>query len=235
MNQFEKVFDYKGNNVRTLTKDREICFVAKDVCDILEIKNPSDALSRLDDDEKATIGLTDSGGRPYKQSVVNEAGLYSLILGSRKPEAKQFKRWVTHEVLPSIRMNGMYVADDATREQKLFNYDMLEETFSNCGIENLHDLYKECIDYYKENKIRLDYKRSSKNRRQDKKKSITDSRIEVMKKIESVLMEREMKYKKNLNFAFVSVVSDLLKVIALDIKSIKHNKTRGKLAKSKAI
>ncbi|MFT0827213.1 hypothetical protein VSK92_22815 [Bacillus swezeyi] len=56
-----------------------------------------------------------------------------------------------------------------------------------------------------------------------------------MKKIESVLMEREMKYKKNLNFAFVSVVSDLLKIIALDIKSIKHNKTRGKLAKSKAI
>ncbi|MCF7618687.1 BRO-N domain-containing protein [Bacillus sonorensis] len=235
MNQFEKVFNYKENKVRTLTKDGEICFVAKDVCEILEIKNTSDALSRLDDDEKATIGLTDSGGRPYKQSVVNEAGLYSLILSSRKPEAKQFKRWVTHEVLPSIRINGMYVADDATREQKLFNYDMLEETFSNCGIENLHDLYKECIDYYKKNKIRLDYKRSSKNRRQDKKKSITDSRIEVMKKIESVLMERELRYKKNLNFAFVSVVSDLLKIIALDIKSIKHNKTRGKLAKSKAI
>ncbi|WKB79166.1 Bro-N domain-containing protein [Bacillus glycinifermentans] len=234
MNQFEKVFDYKGNNVRTLTDDGEIWFVAKDVCGILEISNSRQALSRLDDDEKADVILND-GRQNRNFSIVNEPGLYTLILSSRKPEAKQFKRWVTHEVLPSIRMNGMYVADDATREQKLFNYDILEETFSNCGIENLHDLYKECIDYYKKNKIRLDYKRSSKNRRQDKKKSITDSRIEVMKKIENVLIEREMKYKKNLNFAFVSVVSDLLKVIALDIKSIKHNKTRGKLAKSKAI
>ncbi|ARC58697.1 BRO family protein [Bacillus licheniformis] len=234
MNQFEKVFNYKGNNVRTLTKDCEIWFVAKDVCDVLEIKNSRDAVSRLDDDEKNTVVLTDGIGNPNK-TIVNEPGLYTLILGSRKPEAKMFKRWITHEVLPSIRMNGMYVADDATREQKLFNYVILEETFHNCGIENLHDLYKECIDYYKENKIRLDYKRSSKNRRQDKKKSITDSRIEVMKKIESVLIEREMAYKKNLKFAFVSVVSDLLRIIALDIKSIKHNKTRGKLAKSKGI
>ncbi|GIN67545.1 hypothetical protein J41TS2_29660 [Bacillus sonorensis] len=234
MNQFEKVFNYKGNNVRTLTDDGEIWFVAKDVCDILEISNSRQALSRLDDDEKADVILND-GRQNRNFSIVNEPGLYTLILSSRKPEAKQFKRWITHEVLPSIRMNGIYVANDATREQKLFNYDMLEETFSNCGIENLHDLYKECIAYYKENKIRLDYKRSSRNRRQDKKKSITDSRIEVMKKIESVLVEREMKYKKNLNFAFVSVVSDLLKIIALDIKSIKHNKTRGKLAKSKAI
>ena len=234
MNQFEKVFNYKGNNVRTLTKDCEIWFVAKDVCDVLEIKNSRDAVSRLDDDEKNTVVLTDGIGNPNK-TIVNEPGLYTLILGSRKPEAKMFKRWITHEVLPSIRMNGMYVADDATREQKLFNYVILEETFHNCGIENLHDLYKECIDYYKENKIRLDYKRSSKNRRQDKKKSTTDSRIEVMKKIESVLIEREMAYKKNLKFAFVSVVSDLLRIIALDIKSIKHNKTRGKLAKSKAI
>ena len=234
MNQFEKVFNYKGNNVRTLTKDCEIWFVAKDICDVLEIGNPSQAISRLDEDEKNTIILNEGIGNPNK-TIVNEPGLYTLILSSRKPEAKQFKRWITHEVLPSIRMNGMYVADNATREQKLFNYDMLEETFSNCGIENLYDLYNECIAYYKENKIRLDYKRSSKNRRQDKKKSITDSRIEVMKKIESVLVEREMKYKKNLNFAFVSVVSDLLKVIALDIKSIKHNKTRGKLAKRKVI
>lgn len=231
MNQFEKVFNYQGHNVRTLTDDGEIWFVAKDVCNVLGIKNATQAVSKLDDDERAMFNI----GRQGNTNIVNEPGLYTLILGSRKPEAKQFKRWVTHEVLPSIRMNGMYVADDATREQKLFNYDMLEETFSNCGIENLHDLYKECIDFYKENKIRLDYKRSSKNRRQDKKKSVTDSRIEVMKKIESVLMEREMKYKKNLNFAFVSVVSDLLKIIALDIKSIKHNKTRGKLAKSKAI
>ncbi|MFP3418097.1 BRO family protein [Bacillus sp. SIMBA_154] len=233
MNQFEKVFDYNSNDVRTYFRDEEVWFVAKDVCNILEIGNPSQALNRLDNDEKTTIILNDSGGRPYKQSIVNEIGLYTLILGSRKPEAKQFKRWITHDVLPAIRKNGMYISEDATREQKLFNYDLLEETFKNCGIENLHELYKECVDYYKENKIRLDYKRSSKHRRNDKKKSLSDSRIEMMKKIENVLQERELKYKQSLNFAFVSVVSELLKIIALDIKSIKHNKTRGKLAQAR--
>ncbi|WP_345806677.1 BRO-N domain-containing protein [Bacillus pumilus] len=232
MNQFEKAFDYKGNNVRTFMRDEEIWFVARDVCNILEIGNPSQALSRLDEDEKNTIILNEGIGNPNK-TIVNEPGLYTLILSSRKPEAKQFKRWVTHDVLPAIRKSGMYISEDATREQKLFNYDLLEETFKNCGIENLYELYKECVDYYKENKIRLDYKRSSKHRRNDKKKSLSDSRIEMMKKIESVLQERELDYKQSLNFAFVSVVSELLKIIALDIKSIKHNKTRGKLAQAR--
>ncbi|MGN7324785.1 BRO-N domain-containing protein [Bacillus altitudinis] len=232
MNQFERAFDYKGNNVRTFMRNEETWFVARDVCNILEIGNPSQALSRLDDDEKADIILND-GRQKREFATINEPGLYTLILSSRKPEAKQFKRWITHDVLPAIRKNGMHISEDATREQKLFNYDLLEETFKNCGIENLHELYKECVDYYKENKIRLDYKRSSKHRRNDKKKSLSDSRIEMMKKIESVLQDRELKYKQSLNFAFVSVVSELLKIIALDIKSIKHNKTRGKLAQAR--
>ncbi|MGE6627764.1 BRO-N domain-containing protein [Bacillus pumilus] len=229
MNQFEKAFDYKGNNVRTFMRDEEIWFVAKDVCDVLGILNPTQALNRLDEDERAMFNI----GRQGNTNIVNEPGLYTLILSSRKPGAKQFKRWITHDVLPAIRKSGMYISENATREQKLFNYDLLEETFRNCGIENLHDLYKECVDYYKENRIRLDYKRSSKHRRNDKKKSLSDSRIEMMKKIENVLQERELKYKQSLNFAFVSVVSELLKIIALDIKSIKHNKTRGKLAQAR--
>lgn len=233
MNQFEKAFDYKGNNVRTFMRDEEIWFVAKDVCNVLNHSNHKVAVSRLDEDEVSKVYLIDSLGRNQQTSVVSEAGLYYLILTSNKPEAKQFKRWVTHDVLPAIRKNGMYISEDATREQKLFNYDLLEVTFCNCGIENLHDLYKECVDYYKENRIRLDYKRSSKHRRNDKKKSLSDSRIEMMKKIEAVLQERELKYKQSLNFAFVSVVSELLKIIALDIKSIKHNKTRGKLAQAR--
>lgn len=81
--------------------------MAKDVCDILEITNRGNALSRLDDDEKQTIRLTDVlKSRNPMVSIVNEPGLYTLILGSRKPEAKAFKRWVTHEVLPSIRKTG---------------------------------------------------------------------------------------------------------------------------------
>ncbi|MGM0968721.1 MAG: BRO-N domain-containing protein [Bacillota bacterium] len=233
MNHFEKVFDYKGNNVRTFMRDEEIWFVAKDVCDVLGMTDGRKSVNLLDNDERNTVPVIDVLGRSQKTLIINEPGLYTLILKSRKPEAKQFKRWVTHDVLPTIRKSGIYVSEDATREQKLFNYELLEETFRNCGIENLHELYKECVDYYKENKIRLDYKRSSKHRRNDKKKSLSDSRIEMMKKIENVLQERELKYKQSLNFAFVSVVSELLKIIALDIKSIKHNKTRGKLAQAR--
>lgn len=93
--------------LRTVKINGEIWFVAKDVCDALEIKNSRDALTRLDIDEKNTVVLTDGIGNPNK-SVVNEYGLYTLVLSSRKPEAKTFKRWVTHDVLPSIRKTGQY-------------------------------------------------------------------------------------------------------------------------------
>lgn len=93
--------------LRTIKINGEIWFVAKDVCDALEIKNSRDALTRLDTDEKNTVVLTDGIGNPNK-SVVNEYGLYTLVLSSRKPEAKTFKRWVTHDVLPSIRKTGQY-------------------------------------------------------------------------------------------------------------------------------
>lgn len=80
-------------------------FVAKDVCDALELSNVTVALQRLDDDERAKFNL----GRQGDTNVVNEAGLYTLILGSKKKEAHAFKRWVTHDVLPSIRRNGGYM------------------------------------------------------------------------------------------------------------------------------
>lgn len=107
MNNEIQKFDFKGAPLRTLTdKAGEPWFVAKDVCDILEISNPSDALKRLDDDERSRFNL----GRQGETNIVNEAGLYVLVLGSRKPEAHEFKRWVTHEVLPSIRKHGGYMA-----------------------------------------------------------------------------------------------------------------------------
>lgn len=90
--------------LRTIEKDGEIWFVAKDVCDALELTNPTMALGRLEDDERAKFNL----GRQGNANIVNEYGLYSLVLASRKPEAKTFKRWVTHDVLPSIRKTGQY-------------------------------------------------------------------------------------------------------------------------------
>lgn len=103
-------FQYEDREVRTVTKDGIIWFVAKDVCDILEIGNSRQALTRLDEDEKGVI-LNDTPGGKQELAIVNEPGLYSLILSSRKPEAKAFKRWVTHEVLPAIRKDGVYSTD----------------------------------------------------------------------------------------------------------------------------
>ena len=99
-------FYFNNAALRTLTDEAgEPWFVAKDVCDILEISNPSDALKRLDDDERSRFNL----GRQGETNIVNEAGLYVLVLGSRKPEAHEFKRWVTHDVLPQIRRTGGYI------------------------------------------------------------------------------------------------------------------------------
>lgn len=110
MNQL-KVFDNPTfGSVRTLNIDGEPWFVASDVCKALDINNVSMAISRLDDDERNTVSLTEGiPGNPNK-TIVNEPGLYALVLSSRKPEAKAFKRWITHEVIPSIRKHGGYVA-----------------------------------------------------------------------------------------------------------------------------
>lgn len=99
-------------DVRTIIRDGEPWFVATDVCRALEIGNPTMALSRLDGDEQALISIEGLSRGNDKGNIVNEPGLYSLVLGSRKPEAKAFKRWITHDVIPAIRRHGMYAIDD---------------------------------------------------------------------------------------------------------------------------
>ena len=94
-------------NIRVVEIDGQPFFVAKDVCDCLEISKYRDAITRLDDDERRPVKVDTLQGK-QQMAAVNEFGLYNLILGSRKPEAKQFKRWITHEVLPSIRKTGSY-------------------------------------------------------------------------------------------------------------------------------
>lgn len=103
-----KIFESpKFGQVRTTVIDGEPWFVAADVCRALDLGNPSDALNRLDSDERTLVSIEGaSNGKPV--NGVNEPGLYSLVLGSRKPEAKAFKRWITHEVIPAIRKTGGY-------------------------------------------------------------------------------------------------------------------------------
>ena len=104
MNELQVFNNAMFGNVRIILQDNEPWFVAKDVCDCLEHTNPTMALQRLDDDERSKLNL----GRQGEANVVNEYGLYSLVLSSRKPEAKEFKRWITHDVLPSLRKYGTY-------------------------------------------------------------------------------------------------------------------------------
>jgi len=104
-------FDFEGRQVRVVTSNQgEPLFVAADVLAVLTLDRK--ALERLDDDEKGVNSIHTPGGA-QDMTVVNEPGLYSLVLGSRKPEAKRFKRWVTHDVLPAIRKSGTYAAAGA--------------------------------------------------------------------------------------------------------------------------
>jgi hypothetical protein len=109
-------FNFDAAAVRVVTgHDGEPWFVAADVATALTIGRTDDAVGRLDDDEKGAATIRTPGG-DQQMSIINESGLYSLILTSRKPEAKRFKRWVTHEVLPAIRKTGAYVAPGANGE-----------------------------------------------------------------------------------------------------------------------
>lgn len=107
MNELQIFQSPEFGEVRTTVIDGEPWFVAADVCRALELSNSRMAISRLDDDEKG-VSSTDTLGGKQEMQIVNEPGLYSLVLGSRKPEAKAFKRWITHEVIPAIRKTGSY-------------------------------------------------------------------------------------------------------------------------------
>lgn len=101
-------FDFEEQAVRVVMRDGEPWFVANDVCRVLEIGNPRDAVARLDDDERDSVGIADAIGRERETNAVSESGLYALIFTSRKAEAKRFRKWITAEVLPAIRRHGRY-------------------------------------------------------------------------------------------------------------------------------
>ena len=110
-----KIFNYKNNEVRTTVKDGEIWWMLKDVCDVLGLSNSRRVAERLDEDEKG-VTLSDTLGGTQKTTIINESGLYKVILRSDKPEAKNFMNWITHEVLPSIRKHGAYITSAKMEE-----------------------------------------------------------------------------------------------------------------------
>ena len=146
MNELQIFNNEDFGEIRTVTIDNDPWFVASDICKALDIANTTQAMQRLDDDEKSMLNIGLSGGAT---NCVNEYGLYSLVLASRKKEAKDFKRWITHEVLPSIRKTGSYGKPLTTLEQiKLIaqgnmelgeRVDKVEDKLSN--LENDTPLY----------------------------------------------------------------------------------------------
>nr|DAI44099.1 MAG TPA: repressor domain protein [Caudoviricetes sp.] len=111
MNELKTFENDRFGNVRVTMIDNEPWFVAADVCKALELGNPSMTVDRLDDDEKG-ISTIDTLGGKQRMAIINEPGLYSLVITSRKPEAKVFKRWITHDVIPTIRKTGGYVNNE---------------------------------------------------------------------------------------------------------------------------
>jgi prophage antirepressor-like protein len=153
MNELTLFTSKENFKVRVIMWDGEPWFVAKDVCDILGLGNAREALRNLDDDERGSVRITDgtspAGGNP-NMNIVSESGLYTLIMRSNKPEAKAFRRWVTHEVLPSIRKTGRYVIPRKTHakaEIEAAGKDFFMDCWQEGGIElYLEKRYKEECD-----------------------------------------------------------------------------------------
>lgn len=122
MNELQ-IFNYNGNEVRTIQKDGEPWWVLKDVCSVLDLSDTNKTAERLDVDELTRIKFV-TGGQNREMLCINECGLYNVILRSDKPEAKPFRKWVTSEVLPSIRKHGAYMTPE-TLEQAILNPDMM--------------------------------------------------------------------------------------------------------------
>lgn len=127
MNENEiQVWNYESSEIRTVQVNGEPWFVLADVCKVLELSSPHKVADRLENDERNQIPVTDSLGRYQNTAIINESGLYTVILRSDKPQAKPFRKWVTSEVLPSIRKHGAYMTDQAL-EKALTNPDFLIE------------------------------------------------------------------------------------------------------------
>lgn len=156
-NNLIKTFTKDGiGEIRTKIIDNEPWFVAKDICNILEIVKSRDVVSRLEDDEKGVYTIDTLGGK-QETWFINESGLYNLIFTSRKPEAKQFKKWITSEVIPSIRKTGMYATDEI-----LDNPDLLIEIATKLKEERKQRKIAELErDIAKQDKILISTKREA--------------------------------------------------------------------------
>ena len=189
--------------IRTLEKDNEVWFVVKDICDILGLTNVSESLKRVDKEDLTSIKLN-SGGQNRLMKIVNESGLYSLILTSNKNEAKSFKRWVTSEVLPTIRKHGIYATDNVI-ENILNNPDY--------GIKLLEKLKEERqarLEAEHTNKILMHHKKLYTATEIAKELGLSSA-----KKLNDMLSRDRIQFKQNGTWILYSNYSDLGYVLSL--------------------
>lgn len=140
-----RLFEFEEKEVRVQMIDDAPWWVAKDVCDVLGLSNAREAMTRIDDDEKSTVRISDGGP---EVNIINESGLYSLILGSNKPEAKKFKKWITAEVLPSIRKTGGYLVGSGENGSAITNELVKQNKMIIERVLPLVDLYNDMKEAY---------------------------------------------------------------------------------------
>ena len=153
---------FKDDNIRYDFINGEVIFNAQDVCKSLCLKNTTEALRGLEKDDIISNEVVDKIGRNIKAYYVTEYGLYDLILKSRKKEARQFKKWITHEVLPSIRKTGKYSIPDEVKKISTKNRNTLTSEWKNHGINKPHQYIQLTLQEYKA--LRIDKKKKEMNK-----------------------------------------------------------------------
>ena len=157
MNKLTKIFE--GKNLRIKETLKEPLFVLNDVCKILDIENPRNVRNRLDDDVVTLDIIEDRLGRKQNTTLINEDGLYDVILDSRKPEAKKFRKWITSEVLPSIRKTGKY-EKEITPSQQLLNQAQVLVEIEQQTKDNTNQIKN--LEHKVNNQITLNYQEQRK-------------------------------------------------------------------------
>lgn len=238
-------FNYNETQVRTIEIGGEPWFVLMDVCDILELSEPHRVATRLDDDERTKSTVIDSLGRKQEMTIISESGLYSVILRSDKPEAKPFRKWVTSEVLPSIRKTGKYsirpndnsvytesqmrILDDISklreREDKL-----IEENVKICTLNSkLWDNFR-----MKEEKIKAYYEKNNKLIEKIKKLEQRIEELDEQRKKAEIQAEQESRIRTNaeirvtdLEFSLYHLCPDTVNISSDFTTAIMKNRYNG--------
>lgn len=185
--------------------------------------------------ERIEVNLKNADIKPVVhngQQYLNEEMLYDFMLEARTDKCKSFRKWVTNEVLPSIRKYGAYIDNNeevVDKDYIKYTYGQLKETFSKCHIEELKEEYDKCIQWYKNEKFRLPYANNSK-RRKGSKHTATETREIVMSKISLVLESRSLLLKEQGKFGLASEIDNIIKIIKDERRELNNRVSGGKLA-----